>query len=308
MEAENKTKQMNILDGWEPYGPFKRVLDGVMVSLTDDDKKKLISWYKQFRNPQPSTPLAPIELESYSPGLWGMRMSMYDAEVMGNLDMVGVEALFSLSHRMRLLLDLQAHGLTYVMTHLGYQLQPTLRVMESITDLLSSFGMSFNTDKKREYWVMFSDLPQRRMTIGDLGLPIEWMTDTANFSRYVRKLQVSLQGGEKMRVISEKWTPASFYLPRLVSINGKLPIPTETLARASALVMELRLWEDGHRRKLPPSLYLVEDLGLSYDELLWAEMHAKELSSQRYLTKMAPAIEGLLTREVAILAKRRTRQ
>lgn len=290
-----------IQDGWNPVEVLRRPLQ--LLRFTREEQESLLGLYLQFRDPQPSTPLPAVDISlSYS------ELKNYIEETdLERMDQIARDFISQVLLRLRLK---EIHGLKGLEGALqeGFLGEyPTPMEAEVLDDFIRSLGVDFKTDPERLFFTMFSDLP-KRTDLSGLGLPLEWVVDTANFSRYVRRIETDLQNGAELDADLQRVPPSAYGLPVWTCISGEGPLEVVPLVREIILCQELRLWDSQRGEKLPPvpTREIAAWIGTTYTEVLKAQLNADGLHRQPYQRRLqdcSPSISSLLKGEVKHLIK-----
>ena len=290
-----------IQDGWSPADALKRPL--MFLLFSKEEQESLLGLYLQFRDPQPSVPLPTVEVSLPHSELKD-RIEETDLEKM---DQIARDFISQVLLRTRLKEIYSRDGLEGALQESFLGEYPTPMEAEVLDDFIRSLGVEFKTDPERLFFTMFSDLP-KRTDLSGLGLPLEWVVDTANFSRYVRRIEVDLQNGAGLDADLQRVPPAAYGLPEWTYISGTGPLEVVPLVREIVLCQELRLWDTQRGEKLPPvpTREIAAWIGTDYTEVLKAQLNADGLHRQPYqrpLKNCSPSIYSLLKAEVKSLIK-----
>ena len=309
INGHRRIKGYPIPDEWDPIAPVEAFLRS--TDLTETEVEDLTQRYREYRDPQPDTPLRPVEISTYDSERWSDLLSERERGVSA-LDQVGGDYLREIGQRLRLTETLKGRDLCdnktlfelIVVGALPPLTITTPQGFEILSDTLAQIGVRYESDNGegteiRRYFNLFSTLPQRRYRIGDLGHPLEWVTDTANYNRYLRRIETCFQDGETLSGAIQRIPVEAYNLPDQVSIYGGPIVPVYPIVRAIVLCQELRLWDPEHRARIPAYRTIAEAKGAEYEEILRSALIAQEIRPQRYLTVKSPMILRILTAEIS---------
>lgn len=169
----------------------------------------------------------------------------------------------------------------FSLNNTALRFEAVIRVMKEDDDL----DLYIPNEKRNpaESFVLFTDAPQRLTTTEEMGDPVEYLINTARFSRYIRALSVQVQEGEGYKSI-QRVGPYLFELPpALHPMNDRrLTYTTNLFAENIVFSREFRLWDRNRTFGFPDIRTISERTGIPYRVLLSIEGREQSTPKQRF--------------------------
>ena len=293
------------LPGWFPFGPIARILR--TSGLSDEEVYLFEEPYREFRTQEADVPLnLPDDIRSSDDWFRLLFSSQEerseDSSVIEyrpdlgrgfrqvNLDPVGRDFLCRIYYHQRVLELSRSGGFGVILRHLlGSPVQAvegqrdftslsnSLIPVEAVEDFLLRENIRGEENPVRESdfldenekFVLISDPPLKHLTLREFPPFLTMLRDSSNLSRYIRRISVGLQSGNKWEDLN-RVSPQEFLLPDWFSPfrDRRTWEQTQEFVLRVSMIREfgLNIPEREHRL---PSLRLISDRrGIPYNRLL----------------------------------------
>lgn len=272
-QLQELTRDLETCESWDPFLSMRIVL--LSSSLNDLQILELLEDYKTFRSPGKDIFLPVRNYDITEKQI--LEFYYLNCDIIDGLDPVGKDFLYIFLCKVILLEGENKRSLKEsirkVITDDTTKMNALIRI-EALSDFMLSRGVPMRhrvTYPGERPWMLFSNPTVRSIQFEIKGYPIDWIIDTANFSRMLRDISVRMEEGiQDFGEIADSVKGDDYGLrDEFKTLSGSIRAVTGIMPFHFALERELLLNDPKRSHRQPDLRTIADELGVSYGVLLF---------------------------------------